>query len=39
MVLIEGLKDGRPRMQAEPPLIVYEKNGEYTEELRSLYGV
>lgn len=39
MVLIEGLKDGRPRMQAEPPLIVYEKNGEYTEELRGLYGV
>lgn len=39
MVLIEGLKGGNPRMQAEPPLIVYEKNGDYTKELRSLYGV
>ena len=38
MVLIEGLRDGNPRMQVEPPLIVYEKNGKYTEELLSLYG-
>ena len=39
MVLIEGLKDGNPRLQAEPPLIVYEKNGGYTKELRGLYGI
>jgi len=38
MVLIEGLKGGKPRLEAEPPLIVYEKNGEYTKELLELYG-
>ncbi len=38
MVLIEGVKAGRPRLQVEAPLIVYDKNGEYTQELLSLYG-
>ena len=39
MVLIEGIKGGRPRMMVEPPLIVYNKDGSYTEELLSLYGL
>ncbi len=39
MVLIEGLRDGKPRMQIEPPLIVYEKSGEYTGELLEVYGM
>ena len=39
MVLIEGLKGGNPRMEVEPPLIVYEKNGTYTQELRAMYGM
>lgn len=39
MVLLEGLKGGKPRMQVEPPLIVYEKDGSYTEELKRLYGL
>lgn len=38
MVLIEGLKNGKPRIQIEPPLIVYEKNGDYTEEVLRMYG-
>lgn len=38
MVLIEGLKNGKPRMQIEPPLVVYGKNGEYTEEVLRMYG-
>lgn len=38
MVLIEGLKNGRPRMQVEPPLIVYQENGSYTEEVLTMYG-
>ncbi len=33
MVLIEGMKGGKPRMQVEPPLIVYQKDGSYTEEV------
>lgn len=37
MVLLEGLQGGRPRMQVEPPLIVYRKDGEYTEELLEIY--
>lgn len=37
MVLLEGLRGGRPRMQVEPPLIVYGKDGEYTEELLEIY--
>lgn len=38
MVLIEGLKDGRPRMKVEPPLIIYQKNGEYTEEVWKMHN-
>ena len=30
MVLIEGSNKGRSRMQVDPPLIVYEKDGSYT---------
>ena len=37
MVLLEGLRGGRLRMQVEPPLIVYRKDGEYTEELLEIY--
>lgn len=37
MVLLEGLKGGNSRITVEPPLIVYEKPGVYTEELKALY--
>lgn len=37
MVLIEGRKGGNPRMTVEAPLIVYEKDGSYTQELLKLY--
>lgn len=39
MVLVEGMKGARPRMTVEPPLIVYEKDGSYTEELLKMYGL
>lgn len=39
MVLIEGMRGANPRMKVEPPLIVYEKNGSYTEELLKMYGM
>lgn len=39
MVLIEGMKGANPRMTVEPPLIVYEKDGSYTEELLKMYGM
>jgi len=38
MVLIEGLKGGNPRITVEKPLIVYEKPGIYTEDIRRMYG-
>lgn len=37
MVLIEGLRGGNSRITVDPPLIVYEKPGVYTQELRNLY--
>lgn len=39
MVLIEALRGGKPRVTVEPPLIVYEKPGVYTEEVRELYNM
>ena len=38
MVLIEGLSGGNPRITVESPLIVYEKPGVYTKEIREIYG-
>lgn len=38
MVLIEGVRGGRPRTTVEKPLIIFEKPGVYTEEIREKYG-
>lgn len=38
MVLIEGLRGGRPRLMVEKPLIVYQENGKYTDEIYDIYG-
>lgn len=37
MVLIEGVRGGNSRITVEKPLIVYERENEYTEEVRRLY--
>lgn len=37
MVLIEGVRGGNARMKVEKPLIVYESENVYTEEVRRLY--
>lgn len=37
LVLIEAMKDGKPMLHTEPPLIVYNKDGSMTEELRRIY--
>ncbi len=39
MVLVEGMRGAKPRIQVEPPLIVYNKDGSYTEELLKMYGM
>lgn len=38
MVLLEACRGGNPRIQVEKPLIVYEKPGIYTDEIREIYG-
>ena len=38
MVLIEGLRGGRPRLTVESPLIVYQSPGVYTDEIYDIYG-
>lgn len=37
MVLIEGIKGGKPELRIQPPLIVYEQGEEYCEELYEIY--
>lgn len=39
MVLIEAVSGGNPRMEVESPLIVFEKPGVYTREVREVYGM
>ncbi|MCR5249538.1 MAG: tRNA1(Val) (adenine(37)-N6)-methyltransferase [Lachnospiraceae bacterium] len=38
MVLLEAAKEGRPGMKVEAPLILYEREGVYSEEMKRDYG-
>ncbi len=38
MVLIEGVRGGKARLEVEKPLIVYARQGVYTDEIQNLYG-
>ena len=38
MVLVEAVRGGRPRLAVERPLVIYERPGVYTDEVRALYG-
>ena len=37
MVLVEGIRGGRPQMIVEPPLVIYGEDGAYTEQVKRLY--
>ncbi|MCD1261908.1 tRNA1(Val) (adenine(37)-N6)-methyltransferase [Paenibacillus athensensis] len=37
MILIEGMKDGKPEVRTLAPLIVYTESGEYCQELKGIY--
>ena len=37
LVLIEAMKDARPMLHPEPPLIVYQEDGAMTDELKAIY--
>lgn len=38
MVLIEGVKNGNPELRVGAPLIVYNEDGTYTDEILNIYG-
>jgi tRNA1Val (adenine37-N6)-methyltransferase len=38
IALVEAVKEARPGMKVEKPLILYREDGSYTDELRSMYG-
>ncbi len=38
LVLIEGVRGGKPQLTVEKPLIVYGKPGIYTDEIHEIYG-
>lgn len=38
MVLIEGCRGGKSRLEVEKPLIVYKEQGVYTDEIYDIYG-
>ncbi|EHB49628.1 MULTISPECIES: tRNA1(Val) (adenine(37)-N6)-methyltransferase [Paenibacillus] len=37
MVLIEGIRDGKPEVRLRPPLIVYDEQGKYCAEFMDIY--
>lgn len=38
IVLVEAIKNGKPDLKIDPPLIVYQENGTWTEEVQSIYN-
>ena len=36
-VLMEGFKEGGEEMQVLPPLMIYEQDGEYSTEMKSIF--
>lgn len=37
LVLVEGLKGGKPGLKIAPPLIIYAENGEYSDEVQAMF--
>ena len=38
LVLIKGVKNAKPFLKIEKPLIIYKDDGDYTEEIYKIYG-
>ncbi len=38
MVLVEAVRQGRPQMKVEPPLVIYKADGAYHDEIIDIYG-
>ena len=39
LVLIEGIKGGKPFLNMEAPIYVYQEKGEYTNQIYEIYGM
>ena len=39
LILVEGINDGNPGLKIAPPLIVYDDNGKYTEEVLRMFEI
>lgn len=39
MVLVEGIKNGKASMHVEAPLVVRDDSGDYSEEMKEVYGM
>lgn len=39
LVLVEGIKGGKPFLKMEAPIYVYEKGNEYTQQIKEIYGM
>lgn len=37
LLLIEGSRNGKAMIKVESPLVIYQKNGDYTEEIKKIY--
>jgi tRNA1(Val) A37 N6-methylase TrmN6 len=38
LILVEGRKGGRPGLKIGPPLIIYQKDGSYTDEVQAMFA-
>lgn len=38
MILVEGVRQGRPKLFLDPPLYIHEEKGIYSKEINSIYG-
>ena len=39
LVIVEGVKRGRPGMKISPPLVIYREDGSYTEEVSRMFSL
>ncbi len=37
LILVEGIKEGRPGLKVAPPLFVYDGKGDYTTEVQQMF--
>ena len=38
LVLVQGVKNGKPFLKLEPNLYIYDEKGNYTEEIKQIYN-